>query len=91
MNAPHTPTPWVQKGRRVEVHGRGTIVECPLPTSGGVFEATENAAFIVRACNAHEELVAALRWIVANDGQCLGDHPDRLLQARAALSKAGAP
>lgn len=58
--ATHTPTPWTLRGRLVEVSGRGEIARCILPADGGVFEATENAAFIVRACNTHDELVAAL-------------------------------
>ena len=54
--------------------------------SDGVQEA--NAAFIVRACNAHDELVAALRAYVENDDIGARLRSQRFLNARAALAKA---
>jgi hypothetical protein len=54
---------------------------------------TSNADFIVQACNAHDDLVAALQYIVRNDA---GPRKYKSLieefkyQARAALAKAGA-
>lgn len=50
-----------------------------------------NAAFIVKAVNAYDELAACVRWAVENDGECLGDWPKILDRFRAALSKASAP
>jgi hypothetical protein len=29
----------------------------------------------------------ALRWVVENDGECLGDHPNRLLAFRAIVKQ----
>ncbi len=35
-------------------------------------------------------IVEALRWCVENDGECLGDHPDKLSRARQALARPAA-
>jgi len=49
--------------------------------------ATTNAAFIVTACNAHDELAAALAGLIAHrDELGLGDYP-AVTRARAALAK----
>lgn len=90
--ATHTPTPW--NVTRDENHVRALIrdagfmrvAECGRAFVPGIAEA--NAAFIVRACNAHDELVAALRKVEHTiTGTpavlCLGT-------IRAALAKAGA-
>lgn len=50
--------------------------------------AAKTAKQIVRAVNAHDELVTLVEWLVENDGECIGDHPKVLDRARAALSKA---
>lgn len=62
MNAQHTPTPWIEQEMPIGCNdritaddGEGTTV-CEFP-----YGLDANAAFIVRACNAHEELIAALR------------------------------
>lgn len=66
MSTQHTPTPW----RTTNDHANKIcdqvgkkIAVCPTHAGGGQWrdreEADANAAFIVRACNAHEELVAA--------------------------------
>lgn len=36
----------------------------------------------------HSDLVAALTWCVKNDGECLGDNPNRLAQYRKLIAKA---
>lgn len=67
MNTKHTPTPWA--GGHYS-----SIVGCPVVGQGGQVicntaighkphreSAEANAAFIVRACNAHEALVLALK------------------------------
>ena len=77
-----TPLPWkVHPLNPMAVHQ--PQLECWIP------RVEADAKFIETACNAHDALVAALRWIVANDGQCLGDHPDRLREAQLALAAAG--
>lgn len=57
MSAEHTPTPWkVEKsGVIMDMHEAvvGTLLERPTQSA--------NAAFIVRAVNAHDDLVAALK------------------------------
>jgi hypothetical protein len=54
MNQRHTPTPW-----HIDEHGdircENDSVICDL---AGYSDAKENAEFIVRACNAHDDLVA---------------------------------
>jgi hypothetical protein len=50
-----------------------------------------DAAFIVLACNAHDQLVECVQWIVDHDGECLADHPDILAKFRERLAIAKAP
>lgn len=60
-----------------------------LANTPRISEAEANAAFIVRACNAHEDLVAALREAQA----ALNGAPNTVglhTQIDAALAKAGA-
>jgi hypothetical protein len=68
-NTKHTPTPWFTQRdswSTVYIEARirpGTLQEIAAcgPTENGSDEQEANAAFIVRACNAHEQLVDALR------------------------------
>lgn len=68
--AQHTPTPWYAKPRE----GRMTV---PIVSSDGVklaeataytpyYTTAANADFIVRACNVHEDLLAACENALAN-------------------------
>lgn len=68
MTTPHTPTPW-KDGPVFGTEGRAVFYQDTtkpgkwqrrLDKAGGIFS-LEDAAFIVRACNAHEELLAALK------------------------------
>jgi len=65
MTTQHTPTPWTARGERIVADrpiGFGGYNEddiLSLARSPEVRRA--NAAFIVLACNAHEQLVEALR------------------------------
>lgn len=110
--ATHTPTPWIvfdasarypgidgQNDTTVVVHGydgeacgvRGSVHATALA----------NAAFIVRACNAHDELVAALKEArnqMLTNRECAGKRQSNervnmtsaaLLQIERALAKAG--
>lgn len=71
MTTDRTPTPWQTGAKsrrtfhRLIVGQRGEPVaeiSIPMPTTKQIINtAHANAAFIVRACNAHDELVAALR------------------------------
>ena len=97
----HVPTPYVVDSSRRRTRIRiGTKDRYPVVTvdcaSANTREAKETAAFIVRACNAHDELVAALSRLVAesthHDGAEYEDGEWLALDAaRAALAKAGAP
>jgi hypothetical protein len=100
MTTQHTPTPWEQfAGCGPAIFKAGVTQQIastarlgPDPQVHAVDEA--NAAFIVTACNAHDELVAALRmmeehfaWHVEHDTH----HDSDLIMlqvARAALAKA---
>ena len=82
----HTPTPWFATDlRQVRSH-----VGFVALTSGSDFNVAieeANAAFIVRACNSHDALVAALRDIA---DAVYGTDTARLrARARAALAAAG--
>ena len=82
----HTPTPWFATDlRQVRSH-----VGFVALTSGSDFNVAieeANAAFIVRACNSHDALVAALRDIA--DAVYGTDTPRLRARARAALAAAG--
>ena len=57
----HTPGPWIVEGNMIRqpmLSKRRRII-CP-PDHDGI----QDAAFIVRACNAHEDLVRALKLCV---------------------------
>lgn len=57
----HTKGEWKNNGLEIEVFGRGVIAQCPTTNIGGVIECVANAQFIVRACNAHDDLLAACK------------------------------
>lgn len=88
MTTKHTPTPFrVTKGgfEIKEVSNEAKLV--------AICTEKEYAAFIVRACNAHDELVSILDQLSAaiiNDGNYYAENPIRLYvtKARAALAKA---
>lgn len=90
--AEHTPTPWKASGNGIH---KG--IRCVATTdyidrrSGEEFkEACANAEFIVRACNAHDDLLAACEAICGVfEGQ--EDAPLYVLKARAAIAKASLP
>lgn len=76
----HTPTPWTigQYQREIDANGEKVLVTGIYSSAEGVKvakmevwtgeeyrrESDANAEFVVTACNAHEELVAALRGMV---------------------------
>jgi hypothetical protein len=97
----HTPTPWQYDEDALHVFVNGSGVEgdgaviCEVWPGFGSGESKEreaNAAFIVRACNAHDDLVAALRGLVNADVDRLSDQAYAILlcDANCALAKAGA-
>lgn len=92
--AEHTQTPWATNGNRVENRDEHGIVndgwiigDCDGP------DADANAEFIVRACNAHADLVEALEMVRDADEDCKRDGlptmpPMARAKIDAALSKA---
>jgi hypothetical protein len=91
-NTKHTPTPWAAGGSVIEREGE-TIAQAFRMTGCPIDQPVVNAAFIVRAVNSHEQLVAALRDLLPD---AIGNHiggPDtqaRIDAARAALAAAEA-
>jgi hypothetical protein len=90
----HTPTPWSSystsdgTNRRHQIVSIGKTIAHIYCTKGNEDEDVANAAFIVKACNAHDELVAALEH--ARDKMWeYGFSEDDLQPIRAALSSIG--
>lgn len=96
----HTPVPWtagfhgltVDAVHPVRNDATGTT---PLAFTTGYFgleQQEANTAFIVRACNAHDDLVAALRAVVAcgalDRSGADANTANALAVARAAIRKA---
>jgi hypothetical protein len=70
----HTPTPWVadfnngQSAAKIlsPMQGEHFTYQTVVATTGGLAdECKANATFIVRACNAHDELVAFVNLVAA--------------------------
>jgi hypothetical protein len=95
-----TPGPWIQRGESVVTnrpmlcaYNETSVFSFKRPFA----ERLANAAFIVRACNAHDELVAALRDVMGtNAPTCwaaelgIEEYERRIAivnRARAALAK----
>jgi len=90
----HIPTPWVIKAHNT-IYKPAIYSEDRLVSTirgGFTTEAEEyaNAEFIVRACNAHDELVAALEGILYNflRETDVSDCKLEIFNAKAALAKA---
>lgn len=95
MNVQHTPGPWSAKDSVNVYHEGRHIADCGCHTEGVPLhiglENAANAAFIVRACNAHDELVEALTLCLSALDEYAGRSgalEERRL-ARAAIKKAG--
>ena len=92
----HTPTPWTDSmgmaQRPVVTAVTHTADIAAMSLSGGksLDEAYANAAFIVRACNAHYDLVEALEATIPAMGTDISDVDivGVFAKARAALAKA---
>jgi hypothetical protein len=66
MQTKHTPLPWITDGQKIEGARPGSMYTiCYLEGTPfhlrGTESAAANANFIVRACNSHETLLAALK------------------------------
>lgn len=90
----HTPLPWrVSAGLYVKHDLPGGLEESIADAyPGRMLEAPHNAAFIVRACNAHYELVEALENLLAEPARSDGTEDQARVsavrrRARAALAR----
>lgn len=75
----HTPTPWTLSPfgrwrRGVDVLAGNRIIAKCSPMCGSDASSLGNAKFITRACNSHDELLAAL-WQCQKCFRVLSDHP----------------
>ncbi len=93
----HTPTPWVvangvniiKIGDKENGHVNALIATAEQVNVG--LEAVQNAAFIVRACNAHDELVNVLdEYLNKTDGTMILPevYKSWFIRANKALAKA---
>lgn len=91
----YTPKPWYAANWTCHAPVTVLIDDASVMTGKRVIaecEREEDAAFIVRACNAHASLVNALTLLAAKvdaAGGGLAGFADELLHARAALAAAG--
>jgi hypothetical protein len=95
MEAKHTPTPWFSPAEGQVRSGEGDelIAKCCAMEVGGYRACLENAEFIVRACNSHEQLIKALRAAesaIETSEDCEPQMIAALSQVCAALAAAGA-
>lgn len=85
MHPQHTPTPWhvspLDSSRYMVCHDDGFVIATVSPEGNRTLA---NAAFIVRACNSHAQLVAALERLAAAGEKYGWD----VSEARAALASA---
>jgi len=80
----HTVTPWIIDGHQIVYDD---MEVCRV--SGDAWEA--NAAFIVRACNSHDELLEACKQLVeaaSHSGRVIGYDSQVFDRACAAVAKA---
>lgn len=89
MNAKHTQGPYVADGTKVmHANDMDFVADCDSGNPADSLTDAANAEFIVRACNAHDDLLAALqaleRAIANNEPFTRAEHE----QARAAIAKA---
>lgn len=84
-NIKHTPTPWVNRHGRIEGEDGGFwIAEVVAYYAEHEAAQRANAEFIVRACNAHEQLVTALTLARA---RCFDQRPPMTLSKCATMQK----
>ena len=103
MKITHTPTPWdlschTYDGQQlIDIGTKTTSIAIITEGEESWLEDRANASFIVRACNAHEDLVAALldarvdlelARMNQKDDEIRESLKDTILKVRAALAKA---
>jgi hypothetical protein len=91
----HTPGPWSAQGFGVFAHldrrDSSHVLTVATCENAGPGMAYANAKFIVRACNAHDDLLAALIAIEKETRDVLGSTAETVnAKARAAIAKAAA-
>lgn len=102
----HTPVPWaITMDKTIEAVGGSLVAHCckkspySMPNLPDSAECFANVAFIVRACNAHDDLLAACKDLIevcehetAKTGQPVGvshvAYSYAMTNARAAVTKA---
>ena len=87
------PPPWRVGPNGHSIYANDADLVCTSNSFGGRIEMEDNAAFIVRACNSHDDLVAALAGMMPENtgyGQSMDweAYAAAVKVARAALAKA---
>lgn len=81
MNTKHTPTPWAWSASTKTIRSVPTNYWlATMDSFDGAVNNNANAAFIVRACNAHDQLVAFVAQVASGNTEY-----DELSAAAAAL------
>lgn len=93
-DAQHTPLPWrtntIIEGRAIAIEaGRNTHI-CQVAKDALLShdETNANAAFIVRACNSHYELLGALKDIRSRFASCIAQGNGEIAGDKEALARA---
>lgn len=100
-NVEHAPLPWARNkyGEIVDAHGVQVVVTTNFAHTGNhsYVRAAKNEEMILRACNTHEQLVAALKEMVDLAAPNIYPQPDKpdsawakLVRARGVLAASGA-
>jgi hypothetical protein len=89
----HTPLPWVNNGGQIEGPGGfPNVVAHVGQVNNQSFQDAANARFILQACNAHAELLAALEHLLRATYDMTSPRSRAFQQAeaeaRAAIAKA---
>lgn len=89
----HTPTPWKVDGFGItskvfNIATLDTTAKDMDDNQIGIGELSANAAFIVKACNVHEELIETLKNLVAYSVDCHVGGAPVVAEAREVLAKA---
>lgn len=92
--ARHTQTPWEMKPGTWVIRGEDKIGVCEMQRTGFPEQASKNAALIIRAVNAHQELIDSVnelrkalepRWMRTG---CNSTEEKALARVRLAIAKA---
>lgn len=85
----HTATPWAHRNGRIFAADRENLTIANVARAADGDYSSANGEFIIKACNAHDELVKALQR-AADLLARYPKHDDAWKECRAALAKVNA-